>query len=171
MIDKNPQPLVSPEDLKAAMRSWVTGVAIVTSAHEGIIHGMTANSFNSIALDPPTVLVALQRHTRTQHLVKAGGVFAVTILDISQVKLAQRFAGQIETGRQRFEDVATFTMETGAPLIKGGVTYLDCEVFQQFDVGNTTVFIGRVVSAQTSSDQDQDPLLYFNQQWRKLDRL
>ncbi len=82
---------IDPEQLKQAMRSWITGVAIVTGYHNGNFHGMTANSFNSIALSPPTVMIALRQHTRTQLLVKTGGVFAVTILNTEQVRLAKRW--------------------------------------------------------------------------------
>ncbi len=158
---------INAELLKETMRSWITGVAIVTGHHQGQVHGMTANSFNSIALTPPTVLVALNQHTRTQHLVKEGGAFAVTILDTTQVALAKRFAGQIETEQARFEGVETFSMVTGAPLIKGGLAFLDCKVVNSFDVGGTTVFLGEVLDFKKDAD-GRDPLLYFNRNWRKL---
>lgn len=158
---------INPEQLKQAMRTWITGVAIVTSHHEGNIHGMTANSFNSLALSPPTVLVALAQHTRTQHLVKEGGVFGVSILNKSQRTLAQRFAGQTDTNTPRFDGVDTFTLETGAPLIKEAMAFLDCKVVNSFDIGNTTVFLGEVLRAELGMD-GHEPLLYFNRMWRKL---
>jgi len=125
MTEKKLKETIKLEQLKEAMRTWITGVAIVTGRYNGLVHGMTANSFNSIALSPPTILVALREHTRTQYLVREGGVFAVSILDNRQVKLAKRFAGQIDTDRPRFKDVETFEMTTGAPLIKGGIAFLD----------------------------------------------
>jgi len=155
------------EQLKEAMRGWITGVSIVTGNHDGKIHGMTANSFNSIALAPPTVLVALRHHTRTQQLVKEGGIFAVSILDTHQQELAKRFAGQINSDQPRFEGVEIFSMITGAPLIKDAIAYLDCKVINSFDVGATTVFLGEVLAAQRSLDGD-NPLLYFNRRWRRL---
>jgi len=158
---------IQPEKLKEAMRAWITGVAIVTGIHEGNIHGMTANSFNSIALSPPTVIVALRQHTRTQHLVKQGGVFGVSILETNQVDLAKRFAGQIEIDLPRFDGVETFSMVTGAPLIEDAMAYLDCQVVNAFDVGDTTIFIGEVLAAKKAA-AEQDPLLYLNRRWRKL---
>jgi len=119
---------INPDELRDAMRAWITGVAIVTGCHEDAIHGMTANSFNSIALSPPTVLVALRQHTRTNHLVKQGGVFAVSILNTHQIDLAKRFAGQIDLDLPRFDDVDTFAMSTGAPLIKEAIAFFDCHV-------------------------------------------
>ncbi len=158
---------IEPEKLKAAMRAWITGVAIVTSFHQGLFHGMTANSFNSIALSPPTVLVALRQHTRTQHLVSTGGVFGVSILETHQVGLAKRFAGQTDLDRPRFEGVETFTMVTGAPLIKNAMAHFDCKVVNAFDVGDTTVFLGEVLDANIPAGEQQ-PLLYLNRRWRKL---
>lgn len=159
--------MIKPDHLKEVMRSWITGVAIVTGCHEGDAHGMTANSFNSIALSPPTVLVALQKDTRTFKLVEAGGNFGVTILDVNQKELARRFAGQINSGQPRFEGVETFTMVTGVPLITDGLAYLDCKVVRTMDVGATMVFFGEVLAAHTN-DQKTTPLLYFNRRWRKL---
>lgn len=158
---------INPDELKEAMRAWITGVTIVTGHHEGEIHGMTANSFNSIALSPPTVLVALRQHTRTQHLVKQGGVFAVSILNNEQIELAKRFAGQVDFDIPRFEGVETFVMSTGAPLIKNAMAFLDCQVVNTFDVGETTVFIGKVLEAKKPLGE-QKPLLYFNRRWRRL---
>lgn len=159
--------IITPEQLKEVMRSWITGVAIVTGYHQGNVHGMTANSFNSIALSPPTVMIALQHYSRTQQLVKEGKVFAVSILNHTQQALALKFAGQSEDGHHRFEGVETFTMLTGAPLIKDAMAHLDCVVVHSFDVGQTTVFLGEVVKAQ-KLDSSQEPLLYFNRGWRKL---
>lgn len=128
---------------------------------------MTANSFNSIALSPPSVLVALRRSTRTQKLVQEGGVFAVSVLSTTQLELAQRFAGQVNLNQPRFDGVETFSMITGAPLIKGAMAYFDCQVMRNFDVGGTSVFLGEVLAVENLRD-DQDPLLYFNREWRKL---
>lgn len=158
---------INPEQLKQAMRTWITGVAIVTGHHAGVSHGMTANSFNSLALSPPTVLVALQQGTRTLHLVRDTGAFGVTILSVNQQALASRFAGQMGEDQPRFEGVETFTLVSGVPFIKGGLAFLDCTVVQTFDVGKTTVMIGEVLALHKDHDNGF-PLLYYNRQWRKL---
>jgi flavin reductase (DIM6/NTAB) family NADH-FMN oxidoreductase RutF len=158
---------VNPEELRKAMRTWVTGVAIVTGCYDGFCHGMTANSFNSIALSPPIVLVALNQGTRTQHLVLASGFFGVTILQTNQRELAQLFAGQLGEDKPRLESVETFTMVSGAPLIKNGLAWFDCQVVNTFDVGGTTVFLGEVL-AISNRENEHSPLLYFNRRWRKL---
>ena len=159
--------VINPEQLKQAMRAWITGVAIVTGYHNGNVHGMTANSFNSIALSPPTVMVALRHHTRTNHLVKAGGIFGVSILNTQQEILAKRFAGQIDIDKPRFQGVETFNMVTNAPFIKNGMAFLDCKVINTFNIGETTVFIGEVLAAKTNA-KGKEPLLYVNREWRRL---
>jgi len=171
MKDEKVIQMIKPNDLKEAMRAWLTGVAIVTGRNGEAFHGMTANSFNSLVLDPPTVLVALRQHTRTQQLVRKGGTFAISILDIHQIGLAKRFAGQTEIDKPRFEGVETFQMVTGAPLIKNATAYLDCKVVKDFDIGETTVFIGEVLASRIDPGDGKEPLLYFNRQWRKLERL
>ncbi len=158
---------INPEQLKYAMRAWITGVAIVTGCHDGVCHGMTANSFNSITLTPPTVMVALRHETRTQQLVEASQAFGVTVLSVHQQELAQRFAGQLGEEQPRFEGVDTFTMVTGAPMIKNGLAYFDCQVSKAFDMGTTTVFLGEVLAIARQKETDT-PLLYFNRRWRKL---
>ncbi|MBW6465479.1 MAG: flavin reductase family protein [Brevefilum sp.] len=158
---------IHQEQLKQVMRSWITGVAIVTACQAGVFHGMTVNSFTSIALSPPTVMVALQQSTRTQQAVNAGRAFGVTILGIDQETLAKRFAGQMGEDQPRFAGLDTFTMVTGAPLIKGGLAYLDCQVVNAFDVGASTVFFGEVLASQSNAD-GRAPLLYFNRDWRRL---
>ena len=160
----------SPEQLKQVMRTWITGVAIVTSCQAGVFHGMTVNSFTSVALSPPTVMVALQKSTRTQQAVKAGRAFGVTILSIDQETLAKRFAGQMGEDRPRFTGLETFTLVTGVPLITGGLSHLDCQVVNGFDVGATTVFFGEVLAVKNEAD-GRAPLLYFNRDWRRLANL
>lgn len=160
----------SPEQLKQVMRSWITGVAIVTASQAGVFHGMTVNSFTSIALSPPTVMIALQQASRTEKAVKAGRAFGVTILGIDQETLAKRFAGQMGEDQYRFAGVDTFTMLTGVPLITGGLSFLDCQVVNAFDIGATTVFFGEVLAMKNEAD-GRAPLLYFNRDWRRLANL
>jgi flavin reductase (DIM6/NTAB) family NADH-FMN oxidoreductase RutF len=162
------QEKIQGETLKAVMRTWITGVAIVTARLDHKIHGMTANSFNAIALKPPTVLIALQKHTRTRNLVHQGGYFGVNILQSHQRETAMRFAGQLKIQGNRFADLETFELVSGVPFIKGGLAYLDCQVKESFEVGATTVFLGEVLAVMKNTD-DQQPLLYYNRKWRKLE--
>ncbi len=153
------------ESLRQAMRHWATGVTVVTTVHQGRRHGMTVSSFTSVSLDPPLVLVALQRDTRTRTMVAAAGVFAVTVLSQGHQAISNRFAGW-EESVDRFAGLETFTLVTGAPLLRDGEAWLDCRVSQRVEAGTHTVFIGEVVDARFA--ETFDPLLYFNRAYRRL---
>lgn len=157
------------ELLRAAMRRWVTGVAIVTSQHDGMSHGMTVNSFGSIQLDPPLVTVTMNLDTRTCHLVEQSGVFAVTVLSAAQQPLAELFAGRIDTGVDRMAGLDTFALVTGAPLIRGGLAFVDCRVVSQHPLHLSKLFIGEVVAAQSAPPgPGMQPLIYHNRTFTRL---
>jgi flavin reductase (DIM6/NTAB) family NADH-FMN oxidoreductase RutF len=157
------------EMLRAAMRRWVTGVAIVTSQLDGMSHGMTVNSFGSISLNPPLVTVTMNQDTRTCHLVQQSGLFAVTVLSIRQQTLAELFAGRIDEGADRMTGLDTFTLVTGAPFIRGGLAFVDCRVVYQYPLHLSTLFLGEVVAAQTAPPAaGLEPLVYFNRMFTRL---
>jgi len=149
-----------PEDLRRAMRKWVAGVTVVTSAHQGAQHGMTVSSFTSISAVPPMILVSLERSTRTYDLVSQSGTFGVTILSTEQQLLSERFAGRIGLESDRFVGLETFHLVSPAPLIQGGLAYFDCRVVTSVEAGTSTVFLAEVVAAR--SEEDGDPLVYTN---------
>jgi flavin reductase (DIM6/NTAB) family NADH-FMN oxidoreductase RutF len=166
------EPLPTGELLRRVMRHWVTGVAIVTSHAGGYDHGMTVNSFVSISLDPPLVTVTMNTATRTYHLVQESGVFAVTILSDLQVALAERFAGRGPEPADRMAGMDAFTLVTGAPLIRGGVGYLDCKVVYSHALPHASLLIGEVLAAQVPSPgadgAERPPLVYFNRSFKRL---
>jgi flavin reductase (DIM6/NTAB) family NADH-FMN oxidoreductase RutF len=154
------------ESLREAMRGWPSGVAVVTSIHNGRIHGMTVNSLTSVSLDPPLVTVTLANQTRTCDLVTASGVFAVTLLEAGQAHISDIFSGKIPEERDRFDGLETETLVTGAPLLKGGRAYLDCQVVQSITLPKSTLFLGEVKAAR--GDLSRLPLLYLNREYRKV---
>jgi len=158
---------VEPQLLREAMRQWTTGVTVLSSCHEGHQHGMTVNSFTSISLDPPVILVSLNRESRTHALVTQSGVFGVTILADDQQAVAERFAGQVADDADRFEGLETFDLVTGSPLICGGLAFLDCEVKQAVDIGGSTLFLGLVIG--TAAVRDVNPLVYHRRGYHRLD--
>ena len=155
----------TPEALRQAMRHWTTGVTVVTAAHRGQRHGMTVSSFTSVSLEPPLVLVALQRDTRTCALVEAARAFGVTVLSQGQQAISNRFAGR-EAQADRFAGLETFTLHTGAPLLAAGEAWFDCRVWQQIPAGTHIVFFGEVVVARAG--ETFDPLLYGNRRYHRL---
>lgn len=160
------------EGLRRAMRQWVTGVSIVTSRLGELTHGMTVNSFVSISLDPPLVTVSMNNDTRTHQLVVESGVFGVTMLSLAQVALAERFAGRQDSGVDRMVGLDTFSLLTGAPLIRGGLAFVDCRVVYQRPSLHSTLFIGEVVAAHSVApapgEVDLEPLVYHNRVFTRL---
>jgi len=159
-------PAERTEGLRAAMRAWTTGVAIVTAAHDGQQHGMTVSSFASISLDPPLVAISLQAASLTHALVRRARAFGVTILAASQQEISERFAGRNGHGDARLDGLQTETLATGAPFIQGGLAFLDCRVTQEIRAGMNTLFIAEVVAVQ--AEDHQAPLVYHDRTYRRL---
>jgi flavin reductase (DIM6/NTAB) family NADH-FMN oxidoreductase RutF len=156
-----------PASLRDILRFWATGVAIVGAHHEGRTHGMTINSFTSVSLDPPLILVSLEKVTRTHALVETAQAFSVNLLSQDQRALSDRFAGRDSEGSQRFADVDTFTLETGSPILNEAIAFFDCKVHATHDAGTHTLIIGEVLAAGTPTEGRQ-PLLYFNRAYRQF---
>ncbi|MFQ3536974.1 MAG: flavin reductase family protein [Aggregatilineales bacterium] len=158
---------VDSNALRATMRQWVTGVTVVTTAFEGVRAGMTVSSFTSVSLEPPTILVCLNKNAFAHNLVKQAGIFGVSLLASEQAALSQRFAG-LEPGLSgdRFEGVPYIIAKTGAPLLEGVVGMLDCVVSAAHDASTHTIYIGEVVYAQAFPERK--PLIYYNRQYQNL---
>ncbi len=155
------------EGLRQAMRRWTTGITIVTSRFDDQQHGMACNSLASVSLEPPRLVVTLAHITRTYHLVARSGIFAITILSDRQQAISDLFSGKVPQVEDRFADLDTFTMVTGAPLLEGGLAFLDCRVADSFPMPSSTLFIGEVLAARTADRLD--PLVYFNRDYHRLE--
>jgi flavin reductase (DIM6/NTAB) family NADH-FMN oxidoreductase RutF len=158
---------VDESRLRAVMARYVTGVAVVTAlSSEGPI-GATVNSFTSVTLDPPTVLVCLHTGGRACAAVLTAGTYAINILSGSQGHLAHRFAtpGLSEAERFRWLDV-NYAI-TGSPLIVGASAWLDCRLRESFVVGTHRILLGDVLAAGTDP-LGEAPLLYYQRAMRAL---
>ena len=156
---------VEPEHIRQAMRLWASGVTVVTAAYENERHGMTVSSFASISLEPPLLMMALQKTTRTSQLILRAQAFGVTILSDGQKELSDRFAGRLDESQDRMEGVGTDTLHTGAPFIRGGLAYFDCRLLQTVDAGTSLIFIGEVLAARQFEGL---PLVYHNRQYVRI---
>lgn len=156
---------VDAESLRHAMRQWATGVAIVTSAHNGAAHGMTVSSFTSVSLTPPQVLISLALETRTYGLVKASRIFAVSLLGAGQEAISDRFAGRADED-DRLAGLDTFTMVTGAPLLERAIAHFDCRSIATFTSGTHSIYIGEVLAVR--SNESASPLVYYDRGYHTL---
>jgi len=158
---------INKDELRQVMRSWTSGVTVVTAKHGGKQHGMTVSSFTSIELEPPRVLVSLERSCLTHELASLNGFFGITILSADQKGISDRFAGRMpELDNDRFEGLEIETLKSGTPFISGGLAFLDCAIVHSYDSGSNTLLIGDVIAASSSSEGD--PLLYFDRDYRFL---
>lgn len=132
----------TPEDFRAALGQFATGVTIVTALDEqGRRVGLTANSFNSVSLDPPLVLWSLSRHSSSMAALRPASAYAINVLAADQRVLAERFARR---GIDRFEGVAWRAGISGVPLIDGAVASFECKPRSHHDEGDHVIFVGEV---------------------------
>lgn len=157
---------VEADLLRQAMRFWVTGVTVVTAAHQGVQHGMTVSSFTSLSLTPAQVVISLAQNTRTHELVTRSRSFGISVLSASQQDVSDRFAGRVADELDRLAGLETFTLASGAPMIAGGLAHLDCHVVTTLGSGTHTIFIGEVLATKNAGSGD--PLIYFNRAYRQL---
>lgn len=151
---------------RETMAHWASGVTVITAMDDGQRVGITASSLASVGLDPPQILVCVNKRLYTHGAIEAGGVFAVNILQTSQLEWGMRFAGLIPDLHDRFEGIQTHTAVTGSPILPGVLGWLDCTVAHAYDGGDHTIFVGRVEACGAS--EGGPPLLYFNRHWRRL---
>jgi flavin reductase (DIM6/NTAB) family NADH-FMN oxidoreductase RutF len=143
------------------MRRFATGVAIVTTTHEGRVHGFTVNAFASVSAEPPTVLICVNRVVTAHPLIASSQRFCVNVLALEQRALAERFAGG--EPRSRFDGVAYRIGPSGSPILEGTVAHVDCGVTEELTAGTHTIFLGTVLDAGW---RDGAPLGYFNRRYR-----
>ena len=159
-----PRKGVGPEAFLRACAQFCTGVAITTVLDStGSPHGMTVNSFTSVSLQPPLVLVCIDRKARILAHLLQSEFFAINILRENQQSLSMRFA---RPGEDRFGTVEWYPGDTGMPLIPGALATLECTAFQQIESGDHTILIGEVVAAIRHEGR---PLLYFSSSYRSLE--
>lgn len=157
---------IDPQKLRHLMRSWATGVAIVTAGSHESSHGMTVSSFTSVSLTPPIILVSIEATTRTHQIIQRETRFAVSILQASQEELSNRFAGQVPDTDNRFAEGLFSETSNGIPYPHDCLAVMECKVIQAISAGTHTVFLAEVEDGSVLNSSA--PLLYFNQAYRKL---
>ncbi len=157
------QPLADVHDrgqLRGVLGRFATGVTVVTAGRTEP-RGMTANSFTSVSLTPPLVLVCVVRTAAIHESIVAERAFAVSVLSADQEPLARKFADRSRPrGAREFEAVDSFPgRHTGAPVLSGALAWLECEVAAVYDGGDHSIFLGSVLGLGRTAEEDA--LLYF----------
>jgi flavin reductase (DIM6/NTAB) family NADH-FMN oxidoreductase RutF len=150
--------------LRDALGSFATGVTVVTCVDsDGQPFGLTVNSFTSVSLDPPLLLVCISKRARCSSALAAASCFSVNVLQTGQQPASIRFSTRDE---DRFGTTPWSTGETGAPLLMESLAVFECERHAIHEAGDHSLLVGRVVRA--SFDPTIDPLLYFRGKYRRL---
>jgi flavin reductase (DIM6/NTAB) family NADH-FMN oxidoreductase RutF len=157
---------VTPQEFKATLRRFASGVTVVTACDGKRRHGMTVSAFASVSAVPPLVLVCLERGTRTHALVTETRRFGVSLLAESERATSDRFAGLAGEQEDRFAGVACETAPGGPPVLTGALAWLDCAVVSGTDAGSHTVFVGQVEACRAVEGR---PLVYYDGRYRKLE--
>ena len=150
MSDAEGNQSIDPLDLRRAFGAFATGVTIVTTVDKNSeVYGFTANSFTSVSLDPPLLLVNIAKSAYGLQIFTGAPGFAVNILAENQRDLSNKFASR---GADKFADTSWTAKSTGSPVFDGVIAWFDCEFFRQLDAGDHVILIGKVLDYGYSSD-------------------
>ena len=158
---------VSPQLFRRVMGSFPTGITVITAEREpGQVHGMTANSFTSVSLDPLLILVCVDHNARLLTYLKAQRRFGVNILKDSQQSISQHFAKpQEDPVEERQLGIRFRWTPSGIPLLEDALAHLGCNLVAEHIAGDHTIFVGEVESLEL---HEGDPLVFHRGQYRAL---
>ena len=154
-------------EFRNAMGRFATGVTIVTVDLDGEVHGMTANAFASVSLDPMLVLVCVDHTTRTHAHLHAKKRFGINVLCENQRAISEYYA-RPERDHEHAETEAGARFELtrqGTPMLLGSLAYLECRLHSAQDAGDHTIFIAEVEDVVV---REGEPLLFFRGLYRKV---
>jgi flavin reductase (DIM6/NTAB) family NADH-FMN oxidoreductase RutF len=147
---------VTSEEFRRAAGRFATGITVATAMDtDGSPHGLTVNSFTSVSLQPPLVLVCIAHAAVTVECFRTAKYFGVNILGAEQREISDRFSRK---GHNRFEGLDWRPGATGVPLLSGILAAMECEVHSTFRAGDHDIFLGQVVRTEV---HDGPPLLYY----------
>ncbi|VIO69594.1 Flavin-dependent monooxygenase, reductase subunit HsaB [Bradyrhizobium ivorense] len=160
---------VSAAEFRGAMRHLTGGVSVITAGRGKDISGMTVSSVSSLSVDPPSLMVSINRTASSYPLIARHGVFGVNILTADQLDIAERFTGKGGLkGAERFAGAEWTTSASGVPLLVGALAALDCEVEEIIERHSHAIVIGRVLEVIAS--QRTAALAYWHGEYVAIDR-
>ena len=160
------EPKIDTRSYRDLVGRFATGVTVVTVNDAGTYRAMTANSFTSVSLDPLLVLICVTRDASMHEPIHETGTFAVNLLSANQRHVSELFARRGEL-TEPMGGVPFHLGGTGSPLISGALGWFECEVWREYDGGDHTIFIGRVVDMALAVPE-QEPLLFFAGRYRYI---
>ena len=158
---------VSQAEFRKALACFATGITVITLDSENEVHGMTANAFTSVSLDPMLVLVCVDQRARTHAHLHAKKRFGVNILSEDQRAISEYYARPTRTHDRAAEEAGAAFERTalGTPVLRGALAYLECRLHSAQDAGDHTIFIAQVEDVVANQGR---PLLFFESKYRKI---
>jgi flavin reductase (DIM6/NTAB) family NADH-FMN oxidoreductase RutF len=158
---------VSQSDFRKAMGCFATGVTVITVDHDGEVHGMTANAFTSVSMDPLLVLVCVDHRARTHAELHARKRFGVNVLAEDQRRISEYYARPDRTHENAEREAAARFDRTGhgTPVLHGALAYLECRLHTSQEAGDHTIFIAEVEDVLV---REGHPLLFFQGKYRTV---
>lgn len=154
---------IDGRELRNAMGLFATGVTVITTKDaSGKPFGLTANAFSSLSLEPPMLLICVDKTVDCYACFDESGVFAVNVLSAAQEELSTRFATK---GIEKFDGIAYHAGELGVALLDGALAHFECTIAHAYAGGDHTIYVGHIQKLSTSSGL---PLLFFQGKYRAL---
>ena len=151
------------KELRRVMGHFATGVTVVTTQDGlGAPFGLTANAFASLSLNPPLVLVCVDKGAQCYGCFAESKLFAVNVLGEGQEDLSRRFATK---GDAKFNGISWHRSEAGVALLDGAIGHIECKVVSSYDGGDHTIYVGEVLSAAATGGR---PLIFFQGKYHRL---
>lgn len=148
-------PLVEQNQFKHVIGHFASGVSIITVRNNGVDFGITASAVSSVSVEPPMLLVCVNKSTGTCHAISAAESFTVNIMNETQKDLALKFA---RPNTDKFKNVHFSYGKLGNPVLEGTLAQLECRVVEEVTGGTHSVFLAEVQNAQAAN---ADPLVYY----------
>jgi flavin reductase (DIM6/NTAB) family NADH-FMN oxidoreductase RutF len=152
--------IMDDRTFRNAMGKFATGITVITTEVDDKVHGMTANAFLSVSLNPKLVLVSVDKRAHMHEKLKQAKKYAISILAEDQQEMSMLFAGQIKENRE-----VRFDRFNGMPVIPDALAWLTCHIVDEHPAGDHTLFIGQVTDLHLKEGK---PLLYYEGRYRRL---
>lgn len=155
---------VSQEEFRAALGRFASGVTVVTTVDkEGRWHGITVSAFCSVSLEPPLILICIDKTTGSHPAFEIDGAFVVNVLREDQARLSNHFASP---AADKFDQIEYTKSDGGIPVLENALVNLECRLVYAHEGGDHTIFVGQIEKSKVA---DGKPLVYFYGDYRKLD--
>lgn len=154
---------IDKDTFRRVLSNFAAGVTVVTTVDAARTpHGLTATAFTSVSLDPPLVLVCIDKNAETYPQFDPAGVFAVNFLALDQQDVSQRFA---KHGGDKFAGIGWRPGVLGTPLLDGAIGYVECLIRHAYEGGDHMIYVGEIEAADAN---DAPPLLHFRHAYRRV---